>query len=60
MIGYVGFNEIRMGSSTMRRAFQLTFVWFFAVATGFAWAGINGMAGGHAVPEGEIVLASAE
>ncbi len=44
----------------MRRAFQLTFVWFFAVATGFAWAGVSSMAGGHAVPEGVIVLASAE
>ena len=44
----------------MRRAFQLTFVWFFAVATGFAWAGVTGMSGEHAVPEGVIVLASAE
>ena len=25
----------------MRRAFQLTFVWFFAVMAGFAWAGLD-------------------
>ena len=25
----------------MRRAMQMTFVWFFAVASGLAWAGLD-------------------
>lgn len=44
----------------MRRAIQLTFVWFFAVATGVGYAGMGVMGQQASVPEGVIVLASAE
>ncbi len=41
----------------MRRAFQLTFVWFFAVSAGFAWAGLD-MAQ-PSTTDGRVVLLSA-
>ena len=43
----------------MRRTVQLTFVWFFAVSAGFAWAGLD-MATQPTLNDGVVLLSSAK
>lgn len=43
----------------MRRTLQLTFVWFFAVSAGFAWAGLD-MAAQPAMSDGVVLLSVAQ
>lgn len=41
----------------MRRTLQLTFVWFFAVSAGVAWAGLD-MAAQPVMSDGVVLLSA--
>ena len=42
----------------MRRTLSLTFIWFFAVTAGFAWAGLDMSAPSDGGDGGDVVLLS--